>query len=106
MTFGTRARLRTYEISGLIGRGGMGEVYRPRDAKLQREFVIKVLPELPTSGRERVQRFDREAQTLAALNQRNIAKVHAAIESPLPVVMELVERHLTACIGHRWDAAR
>ena len=100
MTLGPGTRLGTYEIIGPIGAGGMGEVYRARDAKLQRDVAIKVLPELVASDTERVQRFEREAQTLAALNHPNIAQVHGVIESPPALIMELVEGpELTACIG-------
>jgi len=78
----------------------MGEVYRARDARLNRDVAIKILPETFASDRERVARFTREAQTLAALNHPNIAHVYGLEEAPPPasgqaasqaLVMELVE---------------
>ena len=60
--------LGSYEILGAIGAGGMGEVYRARDTKLNRDVAIKVLPEAFALDADRLVRFTREAQTLAALN--------------------------------------
>jgi Tol biopolymer transport system component len=94
-------RIGSYEILGAIGAGGMGEVYRARDTKLNREVAIKVLPAFFASDPERLARFGREAQVLASLNHPNIAHVHGFEESaPLgakgvgaagALVMELVE---------------
>jgi len=84
-------RLGVYEIVEPVGAGGMGEVYRARDTKLNRDVAIKVLPEIFVADRERVLRFEREAQVLAALNHPHIAQVHGAIESPPALVMEFVE---------------
>ncbi len=91
LTPGTR--LGPYEITGAIGAGGMGEVYRARDTKLNRDVAIKVLPEAFASDPERLTRFTREAQTLAALNHPNIAHIHGLEESGSvrALVMELVE---------------
>src|SRR5258708_33946430 len=61
-----------YEIVAAIGAGGMGEVYRARDTKLQRDVAIKVLPDLFSRDPERLARFEREARTLAALNHPHI----------------------------------
>ena len=69
-------RLGPYEITAQIGVGGMGEVYRARDTKLDRDVAIKVLPEAVAQNPERLARFDREARTLAALNHPNIAQIH------------------------------
>jgi eukaryotic-like serine/threonine-protein kinase len=85
------SRLGPYEILSALGAGGMGEVYRARDTKLNRDVAIKVLPELVASDPDRLARFEREAQTLAALNHPNIAQVHGVIEGPAALVMELVE---------------
>jgi serine/threonine-protein kinase len=87
------ARLGSYEIVGLLGAGGMGEVYRARDSKLNRDVAIKVLPDLFANDPERLARFTREAQTLAALNHTNIAHIHGLEESSSvrALVMELVE---------------
>jgi serine/threonine protein kinase len=72
----TGTRLGPYEILSAVGAGGMGEVYRARDTRLDRDVAIKVLPELLASDPERLARFDREAKTLAALNQPNIRHVY------------------------------
>src|SRR5262245_38296968 len=89
MALSTGQRFGPYEIIGLLGAGGMGEVYRARDAKLNRDVAIKVLPDLVAADAERLARFTREAQTLAALNHPNIAHIHGFEERAL--VMELVE---------------
>src|ERR1051326_592824 len=65
-----------YEILGPIGAGGMGEVYKARDTRLNRTVAIKVLPEQVASDPERKQRFEREAQTIAAINHPNICVIH------------------------------
>ena len=67
------SRVGVYEILGAIGAGGMGEVYRARDARLNRDVAIKILPALFADDPERLARFEREAQVLAALNHPNIA---------------------------------
>jgi eukaryotic-like serine/threonine-protein kinase len=81
-----------YEISVAIGAGGMGEVYRARDTRLNRDVAIKVLPELFSGDVDRLARFTREAQTLAALNHPNIAAIHGIEEfaGGGALVMELV----------------
>jgi serine/threonine-protein kinase len=86
-------RLGAYEILTLLGSGGMGEVYRARDTKLNREVAVKVLPESLVTDPERLARFSREAQMLAALNYPNIAHIHGFEDSTgVPaLVMELVE---------------
>ena len=71
LTLGTR--FGSYEITGLIGAGGMGEVYRARDTKLGREVAAKVLPDAFLHDTERIARFEREAKALAALNHPHIA---------------------------------
>jgi len=65
-----------YEVTGAIGAGGMGEVYRARDTRLGRDVALKVLPALFTDDPERLARFEREARTLAALNHPNIAQIY------------------------------
>jgi hypothetical protein len=94
MSLPAGTRLGPYEILTLIGSGGMGEVYRAVDARLNREVALKVLPDLFAADAERLARFRREAQTLAALNHPNIAHVHGLEESAsgtLALVMELVD---------------
>ena len=78
-----------YEIVAQVGAGGMGEVYRAHDAKLNRDVAIKVLPELFATDPERLARLTREAQTLASLNHANIAHIYGVEGHAL--VMELVE---------------
>jgi eukaryotic-like serine/threonine-protein kinase len=91
LTAGTR--LGPYEIVSALGAGGMGEVYRARDAKLDRDVAIKVLPAAFVSDPERVARFQREAKTLASLNHPNIAAIYGLDESDgaAALVLELVE---------------
>src|SRR5665213_2660287 len=86
-------RLGPYEIVSAIGAGGMGEVYRAHDTRLNRDVAIKVLPESFANDPERMARFTREAQTLASLNHPNIAHIHGLEESGgvRALVMELVE---------------
>jgi serine/threonine-protein kinase len=64
-----------------LGEGGMGEVYRATDTKLDREVAIKVLPESFALDADRVARFTREAETLASLNHPNIAHIHGLEKS-------------------------
>src|SRR6266516_4863376 len=87
ITAGTR--LGPYEILSPIGAGGMGEVYRAKDTKLGREVAIKVIPDVFAQDADRMARFTREAQVLAALNHPNIAAIYGVEERAL--VMELVE---------------
>jgi Tol biopolymer transport system component len=82
-------RIGHYEIVAALGAGGMGEVYRARDAKLQRDVAIKVLPDDVAADPERRSRFEREARTLAALNHPHIAQIHGIEDRA--IVMELVE---------------
>src|SRR6516225_3398572 len=82
-------RLGPYEIIGLLGAGGMGEVYRAKDTRLKREVALKVLPEAFANNPERMSRFQREAEVLASINHPNIAHVYGLEERA--IVMELVE---------------
>ena len=91
MSLQSGVRLGSYEIGGSLGAGGMGEVYRARDTRLNRDVAIKVLPELFASDAERLSRFEREAQVLASLNHPHIAQVYGVIDAPAALVMELVE---------------
>jgi serine/threonine protein kinase len=92
LTSGTR--LGSYEVLGAIGSGGMGEVYRARDTRLEREVAIKVLPDEFARDPERLARFEREAHLLASLNHHHIAAIYGVEESEphvLALVLELVE---------------
>ena len=82
-----------YAVVGLIGQGGMGEVYRARDTKLDRDVALKVLPEAFTADPDRLARFEREAKVLASLNHPNIGTIHGLEESDgvKALVLELVE---------------
>src|SRR5262245_24410889 len=82
-----------YEILAAIGAGGMGEVHRARDRKLDRDVALKILPDAVAADPERIARFEREAKTLAALNHPNIAQIYGVEESGgvRALVMELVE---------------
>src|SRR4051812_12032723 len=82
MSLSPGIRLGPYEIVALVGAGGMGEVYRARDPKLQRDVAIKVLPALFARDPERLARFEREARTLAALNHPHIAQVYGVVDLP------------------------
>jgi serine/threonine protein kinase len=86
-------RLGAYDIVAPIGAGGMGEVYRARDRKLDRDVAIKVLPDLFANDPERLARSEREAKTLASLNHPHIAQIYGLEESHgvRALVMELVE---------------
>src|SRR3954466_8950513 len=93
MAFAPGTRLGVYEIICLLGAGGMGEVYRAVDTDLKREVAIKVLPASLALDPERLPRFRREAEVLAALNHPNIAHIHGLEKSDgtIALVMELVE---------------
>src|SRR5213080_4588199 len=87
LTSGTR--LGPYEIVSPLGAGGMGEVYRARDTKLDREVAVKILPDALSRDSDRLARLEREAKVLAALNHPNIAAIYGVEEHAL--VMELVK---------------
>ena len=82
-----------YSVTAKIGEGGMGEVYRARDTKLDRDVALKVLPEAFTQDPDRLARFEREAKVLASLNHPNIAAIYGLEEADdtRALVLELVE---------------
>src|SRR5262245_19653130 len=86
-------RIEHYEVTGLIGRGGMGEVYRARDLRLERDVAPKVRPEMPARDEERRARFRREALVLAMLSHPGIGAIYGVAEAPdtEALVLELVE---------------
>ena len=86
-------RLGHYDVTALIGSGGMGEVYRARDTKLDRDVALKVLPDLFANDPERLARFQREAKVLASLNHPNIASIYGLeeVDGIRALVLELVE---------------
>ena len=93
MPLSTGTRLGAYQVLACIGVGGMGEVYRATDTKLKRDVALKVLPEAFARDAERMARFQREAEVLAALNHPNIAAIYGIEDSTeiRALVMELVE---------------
>src|SRR3990172_4637258 len=93
MSLTPNTRLGPYAIVSPLGSGGMGEVYRAKDTRLDREVAIKVLPETFARDAERVARFQREAKVLASLNHPNIAAIYGfeEVEGKRFLVMELVE---------------
>src|SRR5436190_2335741 len=96
-------RIASYEILSAIGAGGMGEVYRARDTRLDRDVALKILPEAFTADPDRLARFEREAKMLAALNHPNIAHIYDAgrtSEGLAFLAMELVGgEDLAECIA-------
>src|SRR6185436_8376315 len=93
MTLASGSRLGAYEIIGLLGAGGMGEVYRATDTTLKRDVAVKVLPAALASNPDRLARFQREAEVLASLNHPHIAAIYGLEKSSgvHALVMELVE---------------
>src|SRR5213080_693762 len=93
MSLAPGVRLGAYEIVGLLGAGGMGEVYRARDTRLKREVAIKVLPEAFATDPDRLTRFEREAELLATLNHPNIGAIFGLeqIERTTAIVLELID---------------
>ena len=93
MTLAPGTRIGSYDVVEPLGSGGMGEVYRARDTKLHRDVALKILPDAFAHDPERLARFTREAQLLAALNHPYIAIIHGFEEADgiHAIVMELVE---------------
>jgi Tol biopolymer transport system component len=93
MSLSAGTRIGPYEIRDHLGTGGMGEVYRARDTRLDRDVAVKILPQSFAADPDRLMRFEREAKTLAALNHPHIAQVYGVEDSggTRALVMELVE---------------
>ena len=106
MTLGPGGRIGGYEVGALIGEGGMGQVYRATDTKLERAVAIKVLPESLAADPERIARFQREAKTLAALNHPNIAQVHGFEESGGLAALVIARRRADARGSDRPEQAK
>jgi eukaryotic-like serine/threonine-protein kinase len=87
------SRVGTFEIVALLGAGGMGEVYRAHDPRLRRDVALKILPADVAADHERLARFEREAQVLAALNHPHIAAIYGIEDAGAlrALVLELVE---------------
>ncbi len=93
MALDVGSRLGHYDVTAKIGEGGMGEVYRARDTKLDRDVALKVLPQAFTDDPDRLARFEREAKVLASLNHPNIGHIYGLeeAEGQKALVLELVE---------------
>src|SRR5215203_1908635 len=93
MNLSAGTRLGVYEVIAQIGEGGMGQVYRARDTRLDRDVALKILPEVFALDPDRLMRFEREAKTLASLNHPHIAQLYGIEESSgvRALVMELVD---------------
>jgi serine/threonine protein kinase len=93
MTLSPGTRLGPYEIAAPLGTGGMGEVFRARDTRLNRDVALKLLPDAFAADHDRLARFRREAQVLASLNHPHVAAIYGLEESDghLALVLELVE---------------
>ena len=93
MSLNVGCRLGPYDVTALIGEGGMGEVYQATDTKLNRQVALKILPEAFASDPDRLARFVREAQVLASLNHPNIGHIYGLeeAEGQKALVLELVE---------------
>src|SRR5262245_40741803 len=93
MSLATGTHLGTYEILGPLGAGGMGEVYRAKDLRLERVIAVKVLPSEVSSSPERIARLEREARTVARLNHPNVVILHSIEEADGVrfLTMELIE---------------
>ena len=93
MSLAAGSRFRSFEIIDIAGTGGMGEVYRAHDPRLDRNIALKILPSDLASDPERIARLTREARLLASLNHPHIATIHGIEEDEgrIALVMELVE---------------
>jgi len=93
MSLAAGSRFGAFEIVSPLGAGGMGEVYRARDTRLDRQVAVKILLESLARDQDRLSRFEREAKLLAALNHPHIAQIYGLEESgsTRALVMELVE---------------
>ena len=93
MPLNVGSRLGHYDVTALIGEGGMGQVYQATDTKLKRQVALKILPEAFATDPDRLSRFQREAEVLASLNHPNIAAIHGLEETDgvRALVLELVE---------------
>ncbi len=93
MALNVGTRLGHYDVTSLLGEGGMGQVWQATDTQLNREVALKILPDAFASDPDRLARFTREAQILASLNHPNIAQIHGIEEADgtRALVLELVE---------------
>ena len=87
------ARIAHYEVTGVLGAGGMGEVYRATDTKLHREVAVKIVPKAVATDSQRLGRFQREAEILASLSHPNIGQIFGIEDAGATkaLILELVE---------------
>ena len=106
MPLNSGTRIGPYEIQSPLGAGGMGEVYRARDTRLDRSVAVKVLPASFASDPDRLRRFEQEARSVAALNHPNILSVHdIGTQDGTPyMVCELLGRRDSASAAAGWSA--
>ena len=97
------SHLAHYDVTALIGEGGMGQVYQATDTKLNRQVALKILPEAFATDPDRLARFQREAQVLASLNHPGIAAIYGLEEADdtRALVLELVEGRPSLIASHR-----
>jgi eukaryotic-like serine/threonine-protein kinase len=81
MALSAGSRIGNFEILGTLGAGGMGVVYRATDTKLRRNVALKILPEAFATDPDRLKRFEREAQVIAALNHPNVVTIYSVEET-------------------------
>jgi serine/threonine protein kinase len=95
-------RLGSLEITALLGKGGMGEVYRARDTKLKRDVAVKILPDEFSRDADRVSRFQREAEVLASLNHPNIAAIYDVqeVNGSRFLILELIKERRSPIVFH------
>jgi serine/threonine protein kinase len=105
MSLAPGVRLGPYEILTVIGAGGMGEVYRARDTRLNRDVAVKILPDVFAADADRVARFQHEAQVLASLNHSSIAQIHGREEAPSSTTGQVSRgcSYWSLSIGRRTD---
>jgi len=99
MPLSVGTRIGSYQVVAAIGAGGMGEVYRAHDVKLNRDVALKILPDVFATDPDRVSRLRREAQVLASLNHQNIGQIYGLEEAPYALVMEFVDGQTLHDIG-------
>jgi serine/threonine protein kinase len=100
MALAIGTRLGPYEVVALLGAGGMGEVYRARDTRLDRDVAIKILPETVGSDPDRLARFEREARAVAALSHPGILAIHVRVfVSPCHIIRSVPRQGVHAQVA-------
>ncbi len=99
-------RLGPYEVTAQIGVGGMGEVYQATDTKLKRQVAIKVLPQTVAGDKDRLARFQREAEVLASLNHTHIAQIHGLEDADAGKALVMELKKYAHRPGRSWHPSR